>query len=400
MHKRAVLTLITALGLIVGICSMAGCEKQSAAGKRSKGGLPEVSVVTVRPARVELTTELPGRTSAHMVAEIRPQVSGLLKERLFEQGSDVKAGDLLYKIDPVPFQAVYESQMASLAKAEANLTAVRLRAERYGVLVRDKVVSRQNYDDATAALQQAQAEVAFCKAAVETARINLAYTRVTAPISGRIGRSNVTPGALVTAYQPATLAVIQQLDPIYVDVTQSTTDLLRLNRSLREGRLNNGGNGRRIVKLILEDGTPYPQQGTLQFRDVTVDPTTGSVSLRIVFPNPDYVLLPGMFVRALVQEGIADQAILVPQQGVTRDPKGNPVALVVDDSDQVRQRSLVLDRAMGDKWLVRSGLGPGDRLIVEGMQKVRPGGSVKVVAFDAAPDAASANAGNPSETAN
>lgn len=333
---------------------------------------------------VVLTTELPGRTSAYLVAEIRPQVNGIIQKRLFTEGSNVRAGQVLYQIDPAPFQAVLENAKAAVAKAEANLAAIRSRAERFKELLPDKAVSQQEYDDAAAALKQTEADIAVWKATVQTARINLGYTRITAPISGRIGKSNATEGALVTAQQPAPLSSIQQLDSVYVDVPQSTTELLRLKRSLEGGRLNQGGANQRKVKLFLEDGSAYPLAGTLQFRDVTVDPTTGSVILRVVFPNPNGVLLPGMFVRAVVQEGINAQAILIPQQAVSRDPKGNPLVLVVDAGGKVSQRMLTLDRAIGDKWLVTAGLGSGDRVIVEGMQKVRPGASVKAVPFEAA----------------
>ena len=245
-------------------------------------------------------------------------------------------------------------------------------------------MSRQEYDDATAALKQAEAEIAASKAAVETARINLGYTRVTAPIAGRIGKSSVTVGALVTAGQGMPLATIQQIDPVYVDVTQSSASLLRLQQSMASGALKRDSASRAKVKLILEDGTPYAQEGTLQFQDVTVDQTTGSYILRIVFPNPKRTLLPGMFVRAILEEGVNEKALLVPQLGVSRDPKGNPLALVVDAENKVQQRMLALDRTIGDKWLVSDGLAPGDRVVVEGIQKVRPGASVKVVPFDAA----------------
>ena len=246
-----------------------------------------------------------------------------------------------------------------------------------------KAVSRQEYDDATAALKQAEADIEAGKAAVETARINLAYTRVTAPITGRIGKSSVTVGALVTASQGIPLATIQQIDPVYVDVTQSSASLLRLQQSMASGALKRDSANRAKVKLILEDGTTYPQEGTLQFQDITVDPTTGSFILRIVFPNPKHVLLPGMYARAVLEEGVNEQAILVPQQGVSRDPKGNPTSLIVDAEGKVQQRMLALDRTIGDQWLVSSGLAPGDRVIVEGMQKVRPGASVKAVPYNA-----------------
>jgi len=369
---------------IVGIISLSlisgGCDRR----QKSQSPVPtaEVSAVTVQPQQVMLTTELPGRTSAHLVAEIRPQVSGLIQKRLFTEGSYVKTGQVLYQIDPAPFQAVLDNANASLGRAEANLPAIRSRAERFKELLADKAVSQQDYDDAAAALKQAEADVQYWKATVETARINLGYTRIIAPISGRIGISNVTEGALVTAHQPTALAIIQQLDPIYVDVPQSTAELLRLQRRLEEGRLKYESKNQNKVRLILEDGTEYQWEGVLQFRDVSVDPSTGSVILRIIFPNPKSVLLPGMFVRAVIKEGVNKQALLVPQQAVSRDPKGNPVALIVDTDGKVQQRMLTVDRTIGDKWLVSSGIAQGDRVIVEGMQKVRPGASVKVVPFD------------------
>lgn len=369
------------LAALVFLVGLGGCNRQKQAAPPP--AVPEVAVVTVQPQQVLLTTELPGRTSAYLIAEIRPQVNGLIQKRLFTEGSDVKAGQVLYQIDPAPFQAALDNAKASLARAEANRPAIRLRVDRYKELLADKAVSQQDYDDAAAALKQADAEVEVWKAAVESARINLGYTRVTAPISGRIGRSSVTDGALVTAHQPLALATIQQLDPIYADVPQSTTELLRLRRRLEGGLLKSDGSRQKQVQLILEDGTAYPSQGTFQFQDVTVDPTTGSVILRIVFPNPEGILLPSMFVRAVVKEGVNEQAILVSQQAVSRDPKGNPSVLIVDPEGKVQQRLLTIDRDVGDKWLVSSGLAPGDRVIVEGMQKVRPGASVKVVALDA-----------------
>ncbi len=338
-----------------------------------------MAAITIQPQRVELTTELPGRTSPYLVAEIRPQVNGIIKKRQFREGSDVKAGQLLYQIDPAPFQVALDSAKASLGKAQANLPSLKLKAERCRELVSEKAVSKQDYDDAAAAMRQAQSEIEYWKTAVQGAAINLGYTRVTAPISGRIGRSSVTDGALVTAYQATSLATIQQLDPIYVDVTQSSTELLRLKRSLESGRLSADGKNGRKVRILLEDGTTYPLEGTLQFRDVTVDQATGSFTLRIVVPNPQHLLLPGMFVRAVLQEGIADQAILVPQQGVQRTPKGEPFALVVDEAGKVQQRQLTLSRAIGDQWLVSSGLAAGDRVIVEGLLNVRPGATVKVI---------------------
>ncbi|RLB88574.1 MAG: efflux transporter periplasmic adaptor subunit [Deltaproteobacteria bacterium] len=366
------------LMVLLGILLLAGCERQKQA---PPSPVPEVSTVTVKTQKVMLTTELPGRTSAYRIAEIRPQVNGLILKRLFTEGSDIKAGQVLYQIDPAPFQAVLDNAKAGLGRAEANLPAINLRVRRFKTLIADKAVSQQDYDDADAALKQAIAEIKYWKAQVRTAHINLGYCKVNAPISGRIGRSSVTDGAIVTAYQPVALATIQQLDPIYVDVPQSTTELLRLKRRLEEGRLYHDGTN--TIQLILEDDTPYPLEGILQFRDVSVDPTTGSVILRMVFPNPNSVLLPGMFVRTKIKEGVKDQAILIPQQGVTRNPKGEPFALIVDAAGKVGIRMLILDRAMGDKWLISSGLVPGDRVIVEGLQFVRPGMSVKTVPFGA-----------------
>lgn len=343
--------------------------------------VPEVAVATIESRSIELTTDLPGRTHPYLVSEIRPQVNGIIQKRLFKEGSDVKSGELLYQIDPAPFQVAYDSAKASLGKAVANLPAIKSRADRYKELLVDKAVSRQDFDDAAAAVEQAKAEIEYWKAAVEAARINLNYTRVTAPISGRIGRSSFTDGALVTAYQPAPLATVQQLDPIYVDVTQSSAELIRLKKHLEAGRLTADGDGGRKVKIRLEDGTPYPLEGTLQFREVTVDQATGSFTLRIVVPNPKHLLLPGMFVRAIVQEGIAENAVFIPQQAVNRTPRGEPVALVVDNEGKVQQRMLVLDRSIGDQWLVTSGVSAGDRVIMEGSLNVRPGMVVKCVPY-------------------
>ena len=372
-----VVALVLSLALPMGGC---GSQKQSA----PPPAVPEVAVLAVRPEQVELTTELPGRTTAYRVAEIRPQVNGIILKRMFHEGADVTSGEVLYQIDPAPYQSALANARAALSRAEANLPAARSRAERYKDLIADKAVSQQDYDDASAVLKQAEADVESWKAAVETARINLAYTRITAPISGRIGRSAVTEGALVTAHQPLALATIQQLDPIYMDVPQSTAELLRLKSRLKAGHLDRSGANQKKVQLLLEDGTTYPEEGTLEFQDVTVDPTTGSVILRVVFPNPQGVLLPGMFERAVVKEGVNRRAILIPQQAVSRDSKGNPSVLIVDEGGKVQPRLLGIDRAIGDKWFVTSGLVSGDRVIVEGLQKVRPGASVKVVPSEAA----------------
>lgn len=374
--------LITVVAILAISVFMAGCGKKQPAAK-PQAGPPEVSVITVQPQRTAITTELSGRTSASLVAEVRPQVSGIILKRVFTEGSDVKAGQLLYQIDPASYQAAYASAKASEARAEANLIPARLKEERYKDLVKIKAVSQQDYDNAFAALKQAEADVASAKAAVETARINLAYTRVTAPISGRIGKSTVTTGALVTASQPAALATIQQLSSMYVDVTQSSAEMLRLQQSLASGLLKKGGAAQAKVKLLLENGATYPQEGTLKFSDVTVDQSTGSVTLRSVFSNPKQTLLPGMFVRTVVQEGINEQAILVPQRGVTRNPAGNAMVMVVGAEEKVEPRIIKVDRTVGDSWLVADGLKPGDRVILEGIQKARPGTQVKAVPFGA-----------------
>jgi membrane fusion protein, multidrug efflux system len=371
--KRIATVGVLAVGLILG-----GCGQQTTG---TQSIIPEVAVVTIQPKQVVITTELSGRTSANLVAEVRPQVGGIIQKRLFTEGSDVKAGQPLFQIDLSLYQAALDNAKAALSRSEANLSAIRLKADRLRELLADKAVSQQDYDDAAAALKQTQADIQYWQANVETARINLKYTSITAPISGRIGKSSVTVGSLVTASQGTVLATIQQLDPMYVDVPQSTAEVLRLRRGLKEGRLDQNGTNQKRVQLILEDGTTYSLEGTFQFRDVTVDPTTGSVILRVVFPNPKSVLLPGMFVRAVVQEGVNKQAILIPQQAVSRDPKGNPLTLIVDAESKVQLRMLTLDRAIGDQWLVSSGLAPGERVVIEGLQKVKPGASVRAVPF-------------------
>ena len=379
--------MLAMAGILAGMLIITGCkQKNSTSGTPSARSIPEVGVVTMKSEPVILSMELPGRISPHMVAEVRPQVGGIIQKRLFTEGGEVKTGDALYQIDPATYQAAYASARAALLKSEANVFAIKLKAERYKNLVAINAVSRQDYDDATAALKQANADIEAGKAAVDTARINLAYTKIIAPISGIIGRSSVTPGALVTANQPTALAAIQQLDPVYVDVTQSSADLLRLKRSLASGRINNKDADQAKVKLLLEDGSSYPLEGTLKFSEVTVDQTTGSITLRAQFPNPNHLLLPGMFVRGIVQEGVQAQGILVPQRGVTRDQTGDAVALVAGEKDVVERRILKTERAVGDAWLVTDGLKAGDRVIVEGLQRIRPGVTVKVVPFGAKAD--------------
>jgi membrane fusion protein (multidrug efflux system) len=345
-----------------------------------------VGVVVIQPQRVALTTELPGRTTAYLTAEVRPQVTGIIQSRLFTEGSDVKAGQALYQIDPASYRAAHSSARAALSRAEAALVSVRLKSERYGQLVKINAVSQQDYDDAHAALMQAEADVEAAKAALESARINLAYTRVTAPISGRIGRSTVTSGALVTANQAAALSTIQNLSSMYVDVTQSNAELLKLKQNLASGLLKQGGASQARVKLILEDGSAYPLPGALKFSEVTVDQSTGSITLRATFPNPKQILLPGMFVRAILEEGVSENAILIPQRGVTRNSKGDAVALVVGAGEKAEQRPIKVSRTVGDTWLVSEGIKAGDRVIVEGLQKARPGTVVKAVPFGSKPE--------------
>jgi len=349
----------------------------------------------VQPQRVALTTELPGRTSPCQVAEVRPQVNGIIQKRVFTEGSDVKAGEVLYRIDPATYQAAFASAKAAEARAEANLGTVRLKEERYRDLVKIKAVSQQDYDDAHGLLKQAEADVASAMAAVESARINLAYTRVKAPISGRIGRSAVTDGALVTASQQEALATIQYLGSIYVDVTQSTAELLKLKQNLANGVLRKGSSAQAPVKLFLEDGSPYPLTGTLKFSEVTVDQSTGSITLRAIFPNPKQTLLPGMFVRAILEEGVDEDAILIPQRGVSRNQKGDAIVMVVGPEDKVEPRPIKVVRTVGDNWLVSEGVRAGDRIIMEGFQKAKPGTKVKTVPFGTAPATAPTGAAQP-----
>ncbi|AMG88782.1 MULTISPECIES: efflux RND transporter periplasmic adaptor subunit [Bordetella] len=367
---------IAALSLAALTLTLAACGKEQQAAQQ--GGQPQVGVVTLKTQSVALSSELPGRTAAYRIAEVRPQVSGIVQKRLFTEGGEVAAGQQLYQIDPALYQAEVDSRRAALARVQAQLKTATLLVQRYKPLVDTRAVSRQAYDDAVAARDQASADVLAAKAALDTARINLVYTKVLAPIGGIIGRSNVTEGALVTANQSAAVAAVQQIDPIYVDVTQSSVQLLRLKSALDSGLLQReAGEQSARVTLTLEDGTQYDQDGKLQFSEVTVDPGTGSVLLRAVFPNPQRKLLPGMFVRARLAEGVASEGLLVPQRGVTRNQRGLPTALVVNAENKVELRTLKTDRAIGDQWLVSSGLAAGDRVIVEGLQSVRPGAEVK-----------------------
>ena len=338
---------------------------------------PEVSVVTLEPQRVVFTTEIAGRTNPYQIAEVRPQVGGIIKARLFDEGADVKAGDVLYQIDPATFKAEYDSAVASLARAQANVEPLRLKSKRYNELVKINAVSRQEAEDAEAAYKQAKADVGVQKAAVQTAKIRLDYTKVKAPISGRVGISDVTAGALVTENQANYLTTVQQLDPIYVDITQSSTEMLKLRRDMESGRLKTD-KGQAVVRLRLEDGTEYAHTGTLQFTDITVDKSTGMVTLRAIFPNPEGVLLPNMYVRAELVNGVMEDAILVPQRGIQRDVNGNASAYVVGADNKIELRPVQVSRTMGSSWVVTDGLQAGDRVVVEGLQRIRPGVSVRV----------------------
>ncbi|RYY76774.1 MAG: efflux RND transporter periplasmic adaptor subunit [Gammaproteobacteria bacterium] len=337
----------------------------------------EVGVVKIATTSASINSELPGRTTAFRKAEVRPQVSGVIQKRLFTEGAEVKAGAQLYQIDPATYEAALTSSQAELARAQANFAAAKSRNARIQNLSSAKVISEQDVDDSTAAFAQAQANLDIAKASVEAARINLKYTKVLAPISGSIGKSSVTEGALVSAGQTEVLATIQQLDPIYVDVSQSVDELLNLRRQMMSGKLAADKTAK--VLITLNDGTTYKHEGTLQFSEVGVSESTGTVVLRALFPNPDKVLLPGMFVRTQLQEGTRANAILVPQQGITRDRTGNATALVVNKENKVELRSIKTSRAVGDKWLVEEGLAVGEEVIVEGVQKVKPGASVKAV---------------------
>jgi membrane fusion protein (multidrug efflux system) len=348
-------------------------------------------VVELQPKQVAMQSELSGRTVAFLVSDVRPQVSGIVKKRLFEEGAGVTAGQVLYQIDPASYQAAYDQAKADLANAQATVTSSRLKDERYAELIRIQGVSKQETDDAHAIFLQAAAGVQLKSAALESARINLGYTQVRAPISGRIGKSSVTAGALVTANQDSALATIRALDPIYVDLTQSSTQLLQLRKLLGTDGMSSGS---RTVHLELEDGTQYTETGKLKFQEVAVDQATGSVTLRAQFPNPRGVLLPGMYVHAVVDEALNSTALLAPQQSISRDSKGNAVALIVGKEDQVEERAVVTARAVGNDWLVLSGLKPGDRLIVEGLNKVHPGDKVRAVAADAGVAKSDAAQGN------
>ena len=368
--RRACLPLILATSIALVSCGPSHGPANQA---------PEVGVVILKPQSIPLTADLPGRTAPLATSDVRPQVNGILKSILFEEGGLVQAGQPLYQIDPAPYQAAYDSAKAAVDNAKANLTTTKLKANRYASLVSQNAIAKQDYDDAEAAYKQALANVEQQKANLESARINLGWTRITAPITGRIGRSVVRPGELLTANQTTTLTTIQTLDPIYVDVNQSSAELVQLEQSAAAGHMSRRTPATALATLTLEDGTPYAHDGTLQFSEVTVDPTTGAVVLRAKFPNPEGLLLPGMYVRATIIEGISHNAILAPQTGVSRNEKGEPTAYIVDKHGIARLRTLTAPRTIGSDWLVTAGLEPGDKLIVEGLQKVLPDQPVHAV---------------------
>ncbi|KAB8305691.1 MULTISPECIES: efflux RND transporter periplasmic adaptor subunit [Rahnella] len=370
MNKNRGLTPLAVVLMLSGSLALTGCNDKDA--QKGAPQAPQVGVVTLKTEPLNVTTELPGRTASFRIAEVRPQVGGIILKRNFVEGSEIKAGTSLYQIDPATYQAAYDSAKGDLVKAQANAQISRLTVTRYKPLLGTNYISKQDYDTAVATAAQADAAVVTAKAAVETARINLAYTKVTSPISGRIGISSVTEGALVSTGQTTAMATVQQLDPIYVDVTQSSNDFLRLKQELADGSLKQV-DGKAQVKLLLDNGKEYTQAGTLEFSDVTVDETTGSITLRAIFPNPQGSLLPGMFVRARLDEGVNNNALLVPQQGITRNPRGDATAMVVGADNKVELRTVTTTQAIGDKWVVTDGLKSGDKVIVTGLQKIKPG---------------------------
>ncbi|MET0241261.1 MAG: efflux RND transporter periplasmic adaptor subunit [Sphingobium sp.] len=358
------------------IALLAGCGAQEA----PPPAPPKVGIVTLKQEPVTLTSELPGRITAAEISDVRPQISGIIRRRLFAEGSMVRAGQVLYEIEDAPYRASLGTARGNLGKAQAAIDATRLQAERYRSLIRINAVSRQDLDNAESSARQARADVAAQQSSVESARVNLDFTRIRAPISGRIGRSVYTPGALVQAGQADPLATILRTDNVYVDVTQSAAQILDLKAAMKDGGLGGGGRDSARVQLILPNGKTYPIEGRLQFSEVAVDPDTGTVTLRATFPNSDGFLLPGMYVRARLVEGVRQQAILAPQQGISRDPRGRATALVVNAQNKVEQRNVTADRPVGDKWIVTGGLKPGDRLIVEGLMGLSPGATVQPAA--------------------
>ena len=363
-----------------GVSMLGGCDSQKSAG--APGGAaaqraPQVSVTEIQPTELDMKTTLQGRTAPYLVADVRPQVAGILQKRLFKEGSEVKEGQALYQIDPAVYEAAVASAKAELQRAQAVLYQTRLTANRYAQLVKTNAISKQNNDDAQAAYKQAQAAVAAAEAGLKNAQINLDYTTVRSPISGRIGRSLVTPGALLSAHQAQNMAVVQTLDPIYVDVTQSSKEILSLKKDIAAGKLKTKG-GAIPVTLIMEDGTKYPQTGELTLSEVSVDPGTGTITLRAEFPNPENILLPGMFVRTELPQGTMEKALLVPQRAVMREANGTPYVYVVEDG-KIAIRRLVTHRTQGQNWIVEEGLKPGEKVVIEGLQRIRPGVPVQIV---------------------
>lgn len=365
---------ITVLALLISSLALSACGDSGTVAAPTAAAAPAVTVVTLKAEQVTVTRELPGRANASVIAEVRPQVSGIVKKRLFTEGGLVKAGAPLYQLDDATYRADHASAKASLARVQATLKSAQLNARRSSELVQIDAISKQEHEDASAALAQAEADVGVARAALERSKVVLGYASITSPISGRIGKSSVTQGALVTANQAAPLASVQRLDPMYVDLSQSSSELLQLRKDMQSGVLSKSGD--LPVALALEDGTRYQHDGKLAFADVTVDPGTGSFAVRVTVPNPDGILLPGMYLRALVGSGVRKDAILVPQQGIARDPKGNTTAMVVGKDGKVEVRPVKVSSTIGDKWLVDSGLAAGDRVIVEGLQMVRPGALV------------------------
>jgi membrane fusion protein, multidrug efflux system len=368
-----------ALAALLPALPLGGCDRKSAQAAQQAAPPPQVGFIVAQAQDIPRITELPGRTSAVLTSDVRPQVSGVILKRLFTEGSDVKEGQQLYLIDPAPYQATYDSAVATLAHGEAALATARAKSGRYKSLVSAQAISRQDYDDSVAAEKEALADIASARASIEQAKINLAYTRVLSPISGRISHSVVTPGALVTANQANAMATVTQLDPLYVDLTQSSATLIRLRRELAAGELKTSGDGAPEVTLTLEDGSQYPLPGKLQFTEVTVDEGTGTVVLRALFPNPQHLLLPGMYVHARLQEGVTRGGILVPQVAVSRNTHGDPTVLVAGQDNTASLRVIQTGQAVGDQWVVTDGLKPGERVLVDGLQSVRPGAPVRPV---------------------
>ena len=388
--RRTPAAVLATMALVLAGGILSGCGQSSATPEGGSGPV-EVGVVTLSSQPVTLTTELAGRTTAFLTAQIRPQVGGIVQKRAFIEGAMVKAGELLYQIDPASYQATYDDAKASLARAEATLDAARLKTQRQSALLAVEAVSHQDNEDAQVAMQQAQADLASARAALETARINLAYTRITSPIAGRIETSTVTQGALLTANQDTALTTVQQIDPIYVDIPQSSVDVLRLRQALVSGKIGSTGKDGLSTRLRLEDGTLYPHLGKLQFNGLSVNTTTGAITLRALVPNPDHLLLPGMYIRAQLEQGVVPQAIMVPVQGISRDATGGATALVVGKDDKIEARPVtVADQLIGQRWRVTAGLAAGERVIIEGAAKVRPGATVKPVKLAAADGASPA----------